>query len=183
MITGYKDVSYVAVRAVRMIFASASTIALIISIYVYVRSFTGMAMESLAGRPFDLHLSMFLVLIPICAFEFKGLRDQKALIGALKKARPKLIGPAIQMLFVFYFSNFMLFLILSHGAAPAIVNGNYVLNDHGRVKGVLSASEYFSLKSYELRLFASGWVLGYFSAAAYWWFPRANQELLSNEDT
>jgi hypothetical protein len=68
-----------------------------------------------------------------------------------------------------------LFLRLSHFASPQIHGGDYVLNDHGRIVAVLTKTEYLVLKGWELRSFASGWMLAYFFLTMYWWFPRNAQ--------
>ena len=62
-------------------------------------------------------------------------------------------------------------------ASPEIINGQYVLNNHGQIVRVLTRYEYLRLKGAELRLFASGWMFFYFVPTMYWWFPRntANQ--------
>jgi hypothetical protein len=57
-------------------------------------------------------------------------------------------------------------------ASPEIINGEYVLNNHGHIVRTLTRSEYLRLKAAELRLFATGWIFFYFVPTMYWWFPR-----------
>jgi hypothetical protein len=67
---------------------------------------------------------------------------------------------------------FLVFLTLSHAASPEILNGEYVLNSHGKIVGHISERDYLFLKGWELRLFASGWILVYYALMMHWWFPR-----------
>ncbi len=85
---------------------------------------------------------------------------------------PKWVVPTIKLFGLFFLVHFIVFLVQSHAAAPAIQDGQYVLDNHGRVVKVLTASEYLSLKGAELRLFATGWMFFYFVPVVYWWFPR-----------
>jgi hypothetical protein len=63
---------------------------------------------------------------------------------------------------------------LSHAASPEIINGEYVLNSHGKI-GHISERHYLILKGWELRLFASGWIVFYFAIMMHWWYPRRDE--------
>jgi hypothetical protein len=82
---------------------------------------------------------------------------------------------SFQILFFLFVAVFFTFLALSHAASPEIINGEYVLDSHGTIVGHISESDYRSLKGWELRLFASGWMLAYFAVMMYWWFPRQDE--------
>ena len=90
---------------------------------------------------------------------------------------PKWVVPAINVIRLFCMAHFVVFLVQSRMASPEIINGQYVLNNHGQIVRVLTRYEYLRLKGAELRLFASGWMFFYFVPTMYWWFPRntANQ--------
>ena len=90
---------------------------------------------------------------------------------------PKWIVPTIKLLGLFFLFHFILFLVQSHAASPQIRDGQYVLDSHGQIVKALTQSEYFKLKSAELRMFAAGWVFFYFVPTAYWWFSRSRQVL------
>ena len=78
----------------------------------------------------------------------------------------------MQILFLLFIVVFFTFLALSHAASPDFINGEYVLNSHGTMVGHISERDYLLLKGWELRLFASGWILAYYAMMMYWWFPR-----------
>ena len=81
----------------------------------------------------------------------------------------------MQILFLVFVVVFFTFLALSHAASPEIIKGEFVLNSHGKIVGHISERDYFFLKGWELRLFASGSILGYCAAMMYWWFPRQDE--------
>jgi hypothetical protein len=59
---------------------------------------------------------------------------------------------------------------------PAIVDGQYVLDNHGRILKVLTRTEYLTLTAAALRGFASFMISFYFAPVAYWWFRRNDRE-------
>jgi hypothetical protein len=79
------------------------------------------------------------------------------------------------MLFLLFIVVFLAFLAMSHAASPDIINGEYVLNSHGKIIEHISERDYLFLKGWELRLFASGWVLTYFAVMMLWWYPRQDE--------
>ena len=89
------------------------------------------------------------------------------------RGMPNWIVPTIKLLGLFFFFQFILFLVQSQAASPQIKDGQYVL--HGLTEKAITQSEYFRLKAAELRMFAAGWVFFYFVATAYWWFRRNHQ--------
>ncbi|HET6218792.1 MAG TPA: hypothetical protein VFE27_17350 [Acidobacteriaceae bacterium] len=93
---------------------------------------------------------------------------------------PKWVVPGIKLLGLFFVVHFALFLTQSHASAPKIKNGEYVLDDHGKIVKTLTQSEFYEVKGAELRLFATGWMFFYFVPTAYWWFPRTGQKIVGN---
>jgi hypothetical protein len=84
----------------------------------------------------------------------------------------------MQILFLLCVVVFFMFLTLSHAASPEIINGEcwrICLNSHGKIVGHISKRDYLFLKAWELRFFASGWILTYFAIMMYWWFPRQDE--------
>ena len=81
----------------------------------------------------------------------------------------------MQVLFVLFVAVFFTFLAMSRAASPEIVNGDYILDSHGKLVAYISQRDYLSLKGWELRFFASGWIVGYYAMMLYWWFPRQDE--------
>ncbi len=126
-------------------------------------------MDKLGARAFLLHLGIFALAIPLVAVE----RWSK-MVNPFR-GKPRWVLRSMQILFLLFIAVFFTFLALSHAAAPEIINGEYVLNSHGKIVGYISERDYLFLKGWELRLFASGWILVYYALMMHWWFPRKNE--------
>lgn len=156
----------------RRFLAILSLGAFIISVAVYAGSFNGLTMGRMGRYVFELHGGMILLLLLMCATEHSALRERTFFWKGFSEGMPAWVYPTLKLLGLSAMIHFVLFLALSHAAAPDIMNGKYVLNDHGQIKKVLTEAQYLSLKGYELRIFASAWIFVYFILGVYWWFPR-----------
>jgi hypothetical protein len=159
---------------VRKLLAVASACGLVASTVIYVGSFVGLTMNELSQRAVIFHVGVFVLLLPIFALEWRGLKNRKFFWNGFAAPMPTWVVPAVKVLGLFCMGNFLVFLVQSHMASPEIIDGQYVLNNHGQIVAILSHSEYLHLKAAELRLFGSGWMFFYFVPTVYWWFPRSN---------
>src|SRR5712671_1924422 len=153
----------------RKVVAIAAVPGLIASIYIFIASFLGLSMDNLGGKAFLLHLGIFALFIPLIFVDHwsNGVDPFRG--------KPRWVLRSMQILFLLFLVVFLTFLSLSHAASPEIINGEHVLNNHGKIVRHISERDYRFLKGWELRLFASGWVLGYYAAMMYWWFPRQDE--------
>jgi len=142
---------------------------LIAGIYVFIASFFGLTMENLAAKAVLLHLGIFALAIPLVVVErwSKGVNPFRG--------KPRWAVRSMQVLFVLFVAVFFTFLAMSRAASPEIVNGDYILDSHGKLVAYISQRDYLSLKGWELRFFASGWIVGYYAMMLYWWFPRQDE--------
>jgi len=142
---------------------------LIAGIYVFIASFFGLTTEKLGAKAVLLHLGIFALAIPLVVVErwSKGVNPFRG--------KPRWAVRSMQVLFVLFVAVFFTFLAMSHAASPQIVNGDYVLDSHGKIVAYISQRDYLSLKGWELRFFASGWIVGYYAMMLYWWFPRQDE--------
>jgi hypothetical protein len=107
----------------------------------------------------------------LCIKEYESLRD-RTFTARFKAEVPQWARRMVNAIALLFLIQFVLFLFLSHLASPSIVNGQFVLNNHGRITQVLTRAQYLRLKGHELRIFAAGWLSFYSYSAAYWWFMR-----------
>jgi hypothetical protein len=119
-----------------------------------------------------LFVGVFVPFIPMCGLEYRAMSNRTFFWKGFSCNMPKWVMPTVRMLGVFFVIHFVLFLVQSHAVAPEINDGQFVLNDHGTIKKLLTESEYLWLKGAELRLFVTGCLCFYFVPMAYWWFPR-----------
>jgi hypothetical protein len=136
--------------------------------------------DAIARVPFIwlLHIGIFVVFIPgmIGLFmnpefqKFQGgpmvdrmnpLKMFKAMFGNV----PKWLFIWVIITFIYAFINFTLF-AQSQTYTPSVIDGQYVLHNHGKVVQVLTEAEYYHQKTNELRGFSGHWVLFYSIAAA-----------------
>jgi hypothetical protein len=138
--------------------------------YLYfIASFFGLTLDKLGAGMILLHLGIFALALPLAAIE--GWSNRKTIWGG----RPRWVVRSTQILALLFFVIFFAFLAMSHVASPEIINGEYVLNNHGKIVGYISEKDYLLLKGWELRLFASGWMFFYYSLTTKWWFPRREE--------
>jgi hypothetical protein len=168
------------VPVVRKSLAIVSASGLFASIVIYIASYRGATMDGIARWAIVLHIGIFVLLLPMYAVEYSAIRQRTFFSKGFARGMPGWVVPGIRWLALFFTVHFVLFLTQSHASAPEIKNGEFVLNDHGKIVKTLTRSEFYKLKGGELRLFATGWMFFYFVPTAYWWFPRTEQETIGN---
>jgi hypothetical protein len=153
----------------RKAIAVAAALGFISGIYIFIASFSGLTLDKLGAKMFLLHAGIFAIGLPLPFVErwSKGVN--------LFRGKPHWVVRSMQVLFLLFVLQFFAFFALSHGASPEIISGEYVLNDHGQIVGHISERAYFFLKGWELRLFASAWILAYYALMMHWWFPRQDE--------
>jgi hypothetical protein len=168
------------IQAVGRSLAIISICGLLASIVIYVQSYRGATMDGIARWAILLHIGIFVLLVPMYAMEYPAVKQRSFFLKGFARGMPKWVVPGIRSLGLFFAIHLVLFLVQSHAAVPEVMNGEYVLNDHGKIVRALTQSEYYAQKGAELRLFATGWLFFYFVLTAYWWFPRIKQEPVGN---
>ena len=153
----------------RKVMAVAAAPGLIAGVDILIASFFGLTMNQLGRRVLLLHLGVFALFIPLIFIE----RRHKWVDPF--RGKPSWVLRSMKILFLLFVVVFFSFLALSHAAMPDIINGQYVLNSHGKIVGEITERQYLFLKGWELRLFASGWILAYFTAMMDWWFPPQDE--------
>jgi hypothetical protein len=156
-------------RVMRKVMAVLAAPGLIAGIYIFVASFFGLTMDKLGAKAVLLHLGIFVLFIPLVVAERWG-KGVNPFLG-----KPRWVVRSQQILFLLFVAMFFIFLVLSHAASPEIINGSYVLNSHGKIIGYISERDYLFLKGWELRLFASLWIVMYYGLMMHWWFPRQDE--------
>ncbi|HEY6263888.1 MAG TPA: hypothetical protein VIW93_03720 [Candidatus Acidoferrum sp.] len=133
-------------------------------------------MDKLGGKAVLLHLGIFALAIPL-AFAERWGKGVNPFLG-----KPRRVLRSMQVLFFLFVAVFLAFLALSHAASPEVINGEYVLNSHGKIIGHISERDYFFLKAWKLRLFASLWIVMYYGLMMHLWFPRQDEWALVAPD-
>lgn len=167
---------YVMVSMIRKSIAVLAACGLAAGVFAYIASYLGLTLGSIDNLSLwvvCLHIGFFVLLLPIFLVDRAARKDRRFFWTIFSRGMPKWVVPTIKVVGLFFMIHFFLFLIESHAASPAIRNGQYVLDDHGRIVKAITQREYLHLKGAELRIFATGWMFFYFVPLAYWWFPRS----------
>jgi hypothetical protein len=126
----------------RKIPAIAAALGLIASVYVFIASLHGLTLDKLGGRALLLHLGIFALAVPCIVVERMKTNGQQFSYGvASYDGRPIWVKRSMGVFFGLFITFFLIFLIQGHAASPEIIDGDYVLNNHGTIVRYLSANE------------------------------------------
>jgi len=126
-----------------------------------------------------LHLVVFVVFIP-AVLELKKNKELNKRMNPIKqfKTMVKFFPKPLVILtafFLFYtLFNFLFSMSLLQGGGPNIINGEYVLSNHGKILRTLTEVEYYKFQAHELRAFSGHWML-FFSVSITILFPQKNK--------
>ena len=153
------------------LFGFAALFGLLISCAVHIASLIGINVSQHIPGIFLLHIGVFIVFIPFVLASQKtlGRRPSWSQLGAVFPTW-SLLATCILMLYVLI--NFALFSIATEGGSPSIVDGKYLLSNHGKLIRELSFAEFNAFKANEIRGFSGHWLLFYFVPCAYFLFRR-----------
>ena len=119
----------------------------------------------------SLHFGIFLVFIPF-VFSSKKSLGTKPTFAQIRKAFPPWIVGVGVCIFVYAVLNFALFMLKTEGGNPSVVDGKFVLMNHGTLVRELTAVEYSTFKANEVRGFSGHWLVFYFVPFAYFMFYK-----------
>ena len=119
----------------------------------------------------SLHVGIFLVFIPFVIFSRKDL-GQSPTFSKLRKLFPSWFIALVIVIFVYAIVNAFLCILANEGGSPAIHDGKFILQTHGRLIRELSAVEYSSFRAREVRAFSGAWLFFYFIPFGYFMFRQ-----------
>lgn len=150
----------------------------LLGLLVHVLSITGIDVAEKAPFVWFLHIGIFVVGIPV-VFELKKNEElqqyqQSARLNGINpieffriifKETPIWMTIIAGIGFIYAFINFALFFFSQEGTA-SIIDGQYILENHGEQIKTLTKQEYHHFKATELRGFSGHWILFYGVATA-----------------
>lgn len=152
--------------------ASLAMCGLAAGIAWYAGSWFGWTTEDLKFWPLVLVAGIIVSSIMVVAVEAPLFRKRNLFFDAFEDKRPRWASLVVVILSVLFATHFATLLIQCRGGAWEVVNGEYILDSHGRTIGFLTQAQYMSLQSGELRTLATILMCSYFIEATYWWFPK-----------
>ena len=159
---------------------------LILGLLVHVISLLGIYIGDKVPFVWVLHLGIFIVWLPAILIlkknpdfqqpDFKTSLNPKKFYGSLFKDSPKPIMIISLFFFVYAMINFFLFIQAGQGGVPSIIDGKYVINNHGSIIKELTETEYFKMKANEIRGFSGHWMAFYGISMGILWPKKDKQE-------
>lgn len=168
-----------------------SAIGLVLSLYFHIKALLGIPTENTNTLYLTLGLGLFFVWLPTVLSlkqrpEFKeggfsNLKHPGKFWKAIFKGTPKLIAAISIFFFVYAMVNFLLFMAEALEGAPQIIDGKYVINNHGEITEI-SQQEYKNAKANEIRGFSGHW-MAFYAVAMGILYPRKENESDSDPTT
>jgi len=149
-----------------LVFGLVALIGLVISVVVHLLAVSGM--DVLARFPYVwlLHIGIFVVFIPY-AFSSRKTLGSRPTLAQIRTQFPDWVVAVGLCLLAYTIANFFLFMHAVSFGSPEIHEGKFLLLDHGKLIRELTADEFASLRSHQVRGFSGHWMFFYFVAFAY----------------
>lgn len=141
---------------------------------VHVAALLGLPVQDQLPHVWALHVGIFVVFLPAVLYLKKNSASNDPL--ALFRGMPAWVVVAILALFLYAFINFFVSLSATGGATSDIRDGQYVLQNKGRVLREITEAEYIAGRAAEVRLFSGHWLLFYALPAAVFLLRRPRSE-------
>jgi hypothetical protein len=158
--------------ATRRFLACISTCGIAASVFIYIESFSGATINNSWIWAIPLGVGLCVVGIPIRSVEHPS--SQSFDWKGFAQGMPRWVVLGNYLLVLVVIAHFVWYYLHGGSGVPTIIDGQYVLNSHGRILKVLTQTEYLTLQEEQLRIAASLIIASYYMPMMYWWFPRAS---------
>jgi hypothetical protein len=162
--------------AIRRVFAFLSACGIAACVLAYIYSFFAGQVDTILPWWVLLILVGMALVAPIYALEYPSSRAPSFSWKGFARGMPSWVAPCFWVLSLIAIAHFVWSAAQDGLGVPAIVDGQYVLDNHGRILKVLTQAEYLTLKAAELRALATMMISVYFVPLVYWWFRRSHHE-------
>jgi|SRR5579871_473396 len=147
------------------------------SLVVHLLTVAGLDVSERMPYVFGPHFGIFVVFLPFLISSDSNFHRRPSL-GDIISGAPTWSSILIVLLLAYGVVNFLVCGRLMEGGGAEIVNGEYVLANHGKVLAHIGETEYHLRRAYELRMFSGGWLLFYWVPAVYFLFWQAPTSVL-----
>lgn len=147
----------------RWIWAALSLVGFAVSLGVHVSTFFAPSLVDLEDIAVILFLGVFAVVLPFIFVVSSSARNEKGRgrWSQLFQRHPPWVLSLVYALFAYALVNLAIDFFTSRGGVPTIVDGQPVLESHGRVVRQLSEEEYAHHQALATRSFSGLWLLFY----------------------
>ncbi len=159
-----------------MLFAVFSICGLISCIVVYTLTIRGHSVDDLFPLFAVFLVGALAVNVPIYQRENSAAGMPLFFWSGLVERMPRWVFRGEAVLIVIAIAHVAWFAAHSGFGVPEIVNGRYVIDDHGRILKELTEDQYFSLRGAALRMTMTIAAVLYFLPATYWFLRSRKTE-------
>jgi hypothetical protein len=163
--------------SVRRFLALLSACVIAACIVAYVYSFFGASVDRVLPWAVLLFLGWVALFLPIYAIEYPASRSFSFAWSGFSRGMPGWVVLCAKVLLLNATVHLLWSAALNGPGVPAIVDRQYVLDNHGRILKVLTQGEYLALRGATLRVLASLMIYFYFLPMVYWWFRRYDRQV------
>ena len=139
---------------------------------VYIESFSGATIDNSWRWLLLLGIGVFAVGMPIHILEYPSSKNWNFYWKEFARGMPSWVVAFECLLVLVVIAHFVWYYLQGGFGVPGIKDGEYVLDNRGRILKVLTQAEYFTLQEAQLRIVASLIISSYFMPMMYWWFRR-----------
>ncbi|MEP6506011.1 MAG: hypothetical protein ABJD97_21935 [Betaproteobacteria bacterium] len=160
------------IERARYVIAAVALIGFVLSLAVHVAAYAGIDVETAVPAVWLLHAGVFAVFLPFVLSSRKVI-GRRAPRGAWREVMPTWVMVVGALLLAYVVVNFFTAMRMLAGGSPALVDGQYVLQNHGRFVSTLTLPEYTAARALVVRMFSGHWLFFYFAPFAYFAFARS----------
>lgn len=171
----------------KIIFLLAA-LGLILGLIVHIVSILGIYIGDSIPFIWVLHLAIFIVWLPtilelrknkeFMAADAKSKRNPLKFFQMMFKNAPAPVMYLTMFFFIYSFINFFIFMQIEMNGVPDIIDGQYVINNHGSIIKMLTEAEFYKIKANELRGYSGHWLLFYGIAMGVLWPEKEKNETI-----
>jgi hypothetical protein len=139
---------------------------LLLSILVHFSALLGIDVSLHFPYVWGLHIGIFVVFIPFVLMS-RGTLGAKPRWTDIRQQFPGWAIALALCVWIYVIVNFVLFILFGGGGSPNVINGEYVLSNHGRVLSHLTETAYRRHVTNEVRGFSGHWLIFYLIPCLY----------------
>ena len=161
--------------------AFLSLIGFTLSLLVHISALLGIDAAAKIPHHGYLHLGLFVVFIPFVFLSRKAFGPTPNQEKVFEHF-PRWVIALGYVIFAYTIINFLIFMFASEWGGPAMRDGKFFLESHGRVLREITASEYQNFRANIARGFSGHWILFYYIPLAFFMLRRNPQPAGDHRD-
>ena len=122
------------------------------SVFVHFSTYLTSTYHAYFAGSFLLHIGIFFVFIPMVM----SIPREQNNLTYIAKQLPRWAGILLLACGIYTFINWFSFINLSEGGGPSIIDGQYVLQNHGQIIREITETEY---EQFNFTVYRMGWVI------------------------